>query len=116
MERKVKSGENEVTRAQMLAPNMAFIAIYDTNDRKSKTDEPWENRALCRQVGNADAFFPEKGGSVKDAKAICGQCEVRGQCLEEAIGRKEKFGVWGGLTERERRKHQAERENGATAA
>ncbi len=69
-------------------------------------DEPeWQERALCSQT-DPEAFFPEKGASSREAKRICGLCEVKVECLAYALGRNERFGVWGGLSERERRKLQ----------
>ncbi|QEO13514.1 WhiB family transcriptional regulator [Agromyces intestinalis] len=68
-------------------------------------DDPlaWQSDALCAQT-DPEAFFPEKGGSTRDAKRICTGCEVRAQCLEYALSNDERFGIWGGLSERERRK------------
>ena len=63
----------------------------------------WQDRALCAQT-DPEAFFPEKGGSTRDAKKICSSCEVRTRCLEYALENDERFGIWGGLSERERRK------------
>jgi len=63
----------------------------------------WQTDALCAQT-DPEAFFPEKGGSTRDAKRICTSCEVRGECLEYALQNDERFGIWGGLSERERRK------------
>ncbi|SJM58912.1 WhiB family transcriptional regulator [Gulosibacter sp. 10] len=63
----------------------------------------WQADALCAQT-DPEAFFPEKGGSTRDAKQICQSCEVRSQCLEYALENDERFGIWGGLSERERRK------------
>ncbi len=63
----------------------------------------WQADSLCAQT-DPEAFFPEKGGSTRDAKKICGSCEVRAQCLEYALANDERFGIWGGLSERERRK------------
>ena len=63
----------------------------------------WQERALCSQT-DPEAFFPEKGGSTREAKRICGRCEVKSECLEYALGHDERFGIWGGLSERERRK------------
>ncbi|GAA1446604.1 MULTISPECIES: WhiB family transcriptional regulator [Leifsonia] len=63
----------------------------------------WQSDSLCAQT-DPEAFFPEKGGSTRDAKRICGSCEVRSQCLEYALANDERFGIWGGLSERERRK------------
>lgn len=61
----------------------------------------WQDRALCAQTG-ADFFFPEPGSSVREAKRICGMCEMRSACLEYALANDERFGVWGGLSEKER--------------
>lgn len=63
----------------------------------------WQSDALCAQT-DPEAFFPEKGGSTRDAKKICTTCEVRAQCLEYALLNDERFGIWGGLSERERRR------------
>ncbi|MBX3094082.1 MAG: WhiB family transcriptional regulator [Cryobacterium sp.] len=63
----------------------------------------WQTDALCAQT-DPEAFFPEKGGSTRDAKRICASCEVKTQCLEYALQNDERFGIWGGLSERERRK------------
>jgi WhiB family redox-sensing transcriptional regulator len=63
----------------------------------------WQERALCAQT-DPEAFFPEKGGSTREAKKVCTQCEVRAECLEYALAHDERFGIWGGLSERERRK------------
>ena len=63
----------------------------------------WQDSALCAQT-DPEAFFPEKGGSTREAKKVCGRCAVRGDCLEYALGHDERFGIWGGLSERERRR------------
>ncbi|MGJ9373665.1 WhiB family transcriptional regulator [Nesterenkonia sp. CF4.4] len=63
----------------------------------------WQADALCAQT-DPEAFFPEKGGSTRDAKKVCGACNVKQECLEYALGNDERFGIWGGLSERERRK------------
>ncbi|MFC7405069.1 WhiB family transcriptional regulator [Georgenia alba] len=63
----------------------------------------WQDRALCAQT-DPEAFFPEKGGSTREAKRVCTSCEVRAECLEYALSNDERFGIWGGLSERERRK------------
>ena len=63
----------------------------------------WQERALCAQT-DPEAFFPEKGGSTREAKKVCTGCEVRAECLEYALENDERFGIWGGLSERERRK------------
>lgn len=63
----------------------------------------WQADSLCAQT-DPEAFFPEKGGSTREAKKICASCEVRQQCLDYALANDERFGIWGGLSERERRK------------
>ena len=63
----------------------------------------WYEAALCAQA-DPEVFYPAKGESTKAAKTICGRCDVRDECLLFALGRREPFGVWGGLSERERRK------------
>ena len=63
----------------------------------------WQERSLCAQT-DPEAFFPEKGGSTREAKKVCLTCEVRDECLESALMNDERFGIWGGLSERERRK------------
>jgi WhiB family redox-sensing transcriptional regulator len=56
-----------------------------------------------------DIFFPEKSGSTKEAKAICATCDIKPVCLEYAIIKNEKFGIWGGTGEGERRKIRKQR-------
>ncbi len=64
---------------------------------------PWADDARCLQA-DPEIFFPEKGGSTREAKRICVDCPVRGDCLAYALENDERFGIWGGLSERERRK------------
>ena len=66
-------------------------------------DGGWQERGLCAQT-DPEAFFPEKGGSTREAKKVCLTCDVRQDCLEYALENDERFGIWGGLSERERRK------------
>ncbi len=68
----------------------------------------WRLDALCAET-DPEAFFPEKGGSTREAKKICTGCEVRAECLEFALANDERFGIWGGLSERERRRVRLER-------
>jgi WhiB family redox-sensing transcriptional regulator len=65
--------------------------------------QPWVDQALCAQT-DPESFFPEKGGSTREAKRVCLTCDVRAECLEYALDYDERFGIWGGLSERERRK------------
>jgi WhiB family redox-sensing transcriptional regulator len=63
---------------------------------------------LCAQT-DPDAFFPERGGSTRDAKAVCRACPVRNECLSYALEQDERFGIWGGTSERERRELRRDR-------
>jgi hypothetical protein len=60
--------------------------------------------------------FPEKGGSTASAKKVCFSCEVRQTCLEYALEHDERFGIWGGLSERQRRRLRQSREQEAHAS
>jgi WhiB family transcriptional regulator, redox-sensing transcriptional regulator len=85
-----------------LAPGTFGLGIEDAEDA-SWEDVGWQDRALCAQT-DPEAFFPEKGGSTREAKKVCRGCEVRAECLEYALENDERFGIWGGLSERERRR------------
>ncbi len=63
----------------------------------------WTELAEC-QYTDPEAFFPEKGCSAREAKKVCAGCAVRAECLEFALENNERFGIWGGLSERERRR------------
>lgn len=65
-------------------------------------DEPWRADAICREV-DPEIFFPEKGGSTREAKLVCAGCPVRVECLDYALRTDQRFGVFGGLSERQRR-------------
>jgi WhiB family transcriptional regulator, redox-sensing transcriptional regulator len=86
-----------IMRVEEAQPNM-----YEPGGTKGGALS-WQERALCAQT-DPEAFFPEKGGSTREAKKVCLSCEVRGECLEYALANDERFGIWGGLSERERRK------------
>lgn len=75
----------------------------------------WTEHALCTQT-DPEAFYPEKGESTTAAKTICARCEVRAECLEYALDRHERYGVWGGMSERERRAELARRASRQEAA
>ena len=63
----------------------------------------WRDESLCAQ-NDPELFFPEEGGTTAPAKRVCARCLVRAECLQDALDRGERFGIWGGLSERERRK------------
>ena len=78
------------------------------------TEEGWRVDALCAET-DPEAFFPEKGGSTREAKRVCTGCTVRAECLEFALGNDERFGIWGGLSERERRRLRVQRRDAVSA-
>ncbi|MCU1645260.1 MAG: Sporulation regulatory protein WhiB [Nocardia sp.] len=73
----------------------------------------WREQALCAQT-DPDAFFPEVGGSGRTGKRICEGCDVRKQCLDYALAHDQRFGIWGGMTEAERRRYSQQRRLGAS--
>lgn len=78
--------------------------------QETKDDKDWRQRADCRGA-DPDIFFPEKGqgrNSSARAKAICRNCPVLQRCLKEALNSNERFGVWGGMSTRERDKYARE--------
>lgn len=68
----------------------------------------WHEGAICAQT-DPEAFYPEAGGVNHEAKRICATCPVLNDCREWAIESCEPWGVWGGLSERERREERARR-------
>ena len=62
----------------------------------------WRELAACRGI-DLEVFFPERGESAEPARRVCAACPVRQPCLEYAISNRITHGIWGGLTERERR-------------
>ncbi len=63
----------------------------------------WQGEARCLEV-DPEIFFPERGGSSKAARGVCNDCSVRVECLKYALANREQFGIWGGTSERERRR------------
>ncbi|WP_174266953.1 WhiB family transcriptional regulator [Mycolicibacterium sediminis] len=82
---------------------MSLVPERSALDGSFDEEDQWQERGLCAQT-DPEAFFPEKGGSTREAKRICQGCEVRDRCLEYALANDERFGIWGGLSERERRR------------
>ena len=89
----VDSEEQQVAVLTELTAKLAF----DADDRA------WMLEAKCLDA-DPEAFFPEKGGSTREAKRICSACPVRNDCLDHALENDERFGIWGGFSERERRR------------
>ena len=63
----------------------------------------WRNNGACRGL-DPEIFYPVSDEEAEVAKAVCGGCAVRESCLEHALGSREREGVWGGCTEKERRR------------
>lgn len=73
----------------------------DLNLLEATVPEPgWRDQANCKGL-DQNWFFPERGGSNKDQKAVCAGCVVRYECLSDHLD--EEFGVFGGTSERERK-------------
>lgn len=90
--------------AESVPPAKPFLSLVAGFDEMfEEIEDQWQERALCAQT-DPEAFFPEKGGSTREAKRICLGCEVKDECLEYALANDERFGIWGGLSERERRR------------
>jgi WhiB family redox-sensing transcriptional regulator len=79
-----------------------------TGPNGSPDGRGWQDEANCLGV-DPDLFFPERGASTREAKEVCRGCVVRLDCLEYALVNGEKFGIWGGLSERERRRLRRQR-------
>ncbi len=69
----------------------------------------WQDEANCLGL-DPDLFFPERGESTDEAKAVCASCTVREQCLKYALDTGQKHGIWGGTSERERRRIRRQRD------
>jgi WhiB family transcriptional regulator, redox-sensing transcriptional regulator len=98
------NGADGQAAAQATAALLAELAAR----AKTQGDRAWQENANCLGV-DPDLFFPERGASTREAKSVCRSCEVRLECLEYALSHGEKFGIWGGLSERERRRVRRER-------
>lgn len=71
--------------------------------------DDWRHRAACRDE-DPELFFPGvHNDQLAQARAVCYRCPVRRACLEWALARPEMFGVWGGMSERERKPLRGER-------
>lgn len=91
--------------AQALYEAAGSLGVVENWADTDVTELSWQERALCAQT-DPEAFYPEHNDrrSALVAKAVCRVCEVRSECLEYALEHNERFGIWGGLSERERRR------------
>lgn len=92
----------ETATKPLAAAKIVLRALAPTSDDEiDKTN--WQDYANCLGV-DPDLFFPERGASTREAKTVCRGCVVRVDCLEYALINVERFGIWGGMSERERRR------------
>lgn len=82
---------------------MTALAELDARLGLDVDEATWMIQARCLDA-DPEAFFPQKGGSTKEAKRICSACPVREDCLDFSLRNEERFGIWGGMSERERRR------------
>ena len=97
---------------QIVVMTEVLMALYDETETEEKS---WQDFANCLGV-DPDLFFPERGASTREAKEVCRGCVVREDCLEYALQNGEKFGIWGGMSERERRRIRRQRALARAAA
>lgn len=81
--------------------------IVAPNPALDQADDSWRDRALCRET-DPELFFPigttgHAVGTIEQAKRICSGCQVVGECLDYALATNQDSGIWGGLSEDERR-------------
>lgn len=69
----------------------------------SLNEMKWWDVGACRGL-DASVFYPEDEAEAESAKSVCATCSVQTICLEHALASREKAGVWGGATERDRRR------------
>src|ERR671917_274919 len=86
-----------------MEPERGGSPMRDLLDALYRENRVWQDQANCMGV-DPDLFFPERGASTREAKEVCRGCVVREDCLEYALANGEKFGIWGGMSERERRR------------
>jgi WhiB family redox-sensing transcriptional regulator len=99
------------TKVKILRDSLSSLAGRQNMHAENEPFTPergWQDNANCLGV-DPDLFFPERGASTREAKEVCKGCVVRGECLEYALANGEKFGIWGGLSERERRRLRRQR-------
>lgn len=92
------------------------VLAYYVAGRLTADDLPPAGGA-CEQT-DPEAFYPEKGASLVMGKRVCNGCEIREACLEYALARDERFGIWGGMStqQRDQFRHERNRRIAAEAA
>jgi WhiB family transcriptional regulator, redox-sensing transcriptional regulator len=84
-------------------PTVSTQLLRSDEDVVPLTNQTWRQLSACRGV-DPDIFYPASDDEAEVAKAVCAQCPVRQPCLEYALTNRERDGVWGGATEKERRR------------
>ena len=96
----------------MVKDDISVVTSVLCGFARNRVDD-WEGDLSMDMVSlmgvDPDLFFPERGASTREAKEVCRGCVVREDCLEYALANGEKFGIWGGLSERERRRLRRQR-------
>jgi WhiB family transcriptional regulator, redox-sensing transcriptional regulator len=91
---------------------MSITLLFSRPDEDEPED--WRDQALCAQ-SDPEAWFPEMGGSTREAKRICSGCDVRAECLNYALTHNEAVGVWGGMSAYERQRLRRDARTAAAA-
>lgn len=90
----------EAIDTQELEMIIAYVGLYQA----IAADRPdWYDRAACRDSDNPDAFYIERGKNATEARTTCKTCKVKRQCKNLGVNNKEQFGIWGGITDVQRR-------------
>lgn len=100
--------EYERQKAEVLEARESGVEIVSPVVLARFGGNEWAADSNCLGV-DPDLFFPDRGESTKEAKDVCARCIVQSECLEFALENGEKFGIWGGKSERERRRLRKER-------
>lgn len=85
-------------------PAVPHVPVRTSLDELGDPDADWRTSALCSQI-DGELFFPDKGGSPKSAKKVCARCPVSEPCLDLGLSTGDQFGIYGGLSYRQRIKH-----------
>ncbi|HRV75999.1 MAG TPA: WhiB family transcriptional regulator [Candidatus Saccharimonadales bacterium] len=95
-------------KSEHRASNAGSFASKSKVLRDGIESNGWQDFANCLGT-DPELFFPERGASTREAKEVCKGCAVREDCLGYAMSKGERFGIWGGLSERERRRIRSQR-------
>lgn len=108
--------ENKSAISRRIAARQPTHALMKRLENRSQPARElgWQERGLCRQT-DPGLFFPLLGEGVREAKEICRGCEVKDDCLQDALERDEKYGVWGGYSTSEREQIKQKRQLGGAA-